>query len=147
MINFILEPNNFNYLGVKCNVIPINFLNYHYYIILIEKCIEFFNDEIEWEGMFNINEASNRLSNGMSLYVCMGDIEPMGYVWFKEEGDQRTLFNLFFRNKNIVKKYNGQEFVSSVIETYENNKIIFCEVDNWNEKSLKLFKKLGFQEL
>ena len=147
MINFILESNNFNYLGVKCNVVPINFLNYHHYINLIEKCIECFNDEIEWEGMFNINEASNRLSNGMSLYLCMGDIEPMGYVWFKEQDNKRTLFNLFFRNKNVVKKYNGQEFVSSVIETYENNKTIFCEVDNWNKKSLKLFKKLGFIEL
>jgi hypothetical protein len=147
MINFKLEIEKFNYLGTECNIIPISFINYHNYKTLIEDCIYFFNDEIEWDGMFSLNQALVRISNGMVLYVCMGDTQPLGYVWFKDKEDKRLLFNLFFRNKNVIKKYTGKEFVSSVINTYEKNKIIVCEVDEWNEKSLKLFKKLGFQEL
>jgi hypothetical protein len=147
MINFKLEVENFNYLGVNCNIIPISFLNYHNYKHLIQECIDYFNYEIKWDKMFSFNQALIRISNGMMFYVCMGDNEPMGYVWFKGNDDDRILFNLFFRNKNVIKKYNGKEFVSSVINTYEKNKVIFCEVDEWNEKSIKLFKKVGFQEL
>lgn len=148
MINFKLNPNNFNYLGIECDITTITFLNYQRYENIIKKCIDHFNEEIEWNGMFDINQAINRLSDGMVLYVCLYNTEPLGYVWFKEtNNNERKLFNLFFRNKNIVKKYTGKEFVSSVINTHENNKIIFCEVDEWNEKSIKLFKKLGFEKL
>lgn len=148
MINFKLDPSNFNYLGIDCIIIPISFLNCQNYKNLIQNCIDYFNAEIEWDKMFNLNEALTRISNGMILYVCMSNDQPVGYVWFKEtENNERTLFNLFFRNKDIIKKYTGQEFVSSTIQTYENNKIILCEVDEWNVKSIKLFKKLGFEKL
>lgn len=148
MIDFKLNPKNFNYLGVEYDIIQITFLNYQKYSILIQMCIDYFNEEIEWNEMFDINQAKNRLSDGMVLYVCLHNTEPLGYVWFKEMGnDEKKLFNLFFRNKNIIKTHTGKEFISSIINTYENAKIIVCEVDDWNEKSIKLFKKLGFEQL
>jgi hypothetical protein len=147
MYNFKLEPIVFNYLGTICDIIKIDFSNYHIHKNLIQECIDSFNDEIDWEDMFNLNKAILRLSNGMVLYVCIDGNNPLGYVWFKGQDNNRNLFNLFFRNKNVVKKCTGKEFVSDVINRFEYNKIIYCTVDDWNEKSIKLFKRLGFQKL
>jgi len=77
----------------------------------------------------------------------MIDAGVFGYVWFDNKDDGRSLFNLFVRNKVNVKNYSGQEFVSDIIYRFEYDKVIYSEVDEWNEKSIKLFKKLGFQEL
>jgi hypothetical protein len=147
MINLKLEPHNFNYLGTECNIIQINFLNYHNYQKLIQECINYFNNEIDWDDMFSLNKAISRLSNGMIFYVCVGNNQTLGYVWLKSVNDNRKLFNLFFRNKNIIKTFTGKEFVSDVINRFENNKIIYCEVDEWNNKSIKLFEILGFKIL
>jgi hypothetical protein len=72
------------------------------------------------------------------------DSDVFGHVWFSDYKDGRFLFNLFVRNNVQEKKYTGKEFVSDIIFRHEYDKSIYCEVDEWNEKSIKLFEKLGF---
>jgi hypothetical protein len=95
--------------------------------------------------MFTFQDAISRVQNGMTMYVGVSDVDIFGYVWFKDYSSDRFLFNLFVRNDVANKTYTGKEFVSDVINRYEFNKVIHCEVDEWNEKSIKLFKKIGFQ--
>jgi predicted DNA-binding transcriptional regulator len=143
MIKYILFPEHFNDLGTDCEIIPISQKNVLVYRYLIEMCINHFNNEITWDNMFNLNEAIERIDNGMVMYVGVVDYEVLGYVWF----DKNRLFNLFVRNKMPIKLRSGKEFVSNVIKRFESDKIINCEVDEWNIKSHKLFQRLGFRVL
>lgn len=145
MISFNLIPENFIPLEVECKILPITFLNLYENINLIKDTIKYFNDEIIWDKMFNINEAIERISNGMVMYVLILDYDVLGHVWFTNNNNGRELFNLFVRNKIVLKPYLGKQFVSDVIKRFEYGKNIYCEVDDWNEKSIKLFKRLGFK--
>lgn len=146
MICYKLSPNDFDSLNIKCNIIKITKKKFNKYKNIIEKLIFYFNDEIRWDKMFNILDVFNRLNNNNVMYILVNDDIFYGYVWFKDYKDGRLLFNLFIRNKNIIKKYKGKEFVSDIIDRFEKNKVIYCEVDEWNKKSINLFKRLGFKQ-
>lgn len=143
MIKFILLPQNFNDLNVECEIVQINKNNLTNHISLIEKGINYFNQEIEWYDMFNLDIAIDRINQGMLMYIGIINDDVFGYVWFNGE----FLFNLFVRNKVSVKLHSGRYFLSSVIKRYESNKHIYCEVDEWNDRSIKLFRSIGFQVL
>ena len=145
MIYFKLDPEHFMDLGINCEIIPVHKSNLGLYIHFIESSITHFNQEIEWSGMFSPAEANVRINDGMTMYILTNNVDIFGYVWFKDENDGRTLFNLFVRNQIPLKPHSGKEFVSDVISRFENNKTIYCEVDEWNTKSLRLFERLGFQ--
>jgi len=147
MIKLKLTPDDFIPLDGKCNVIRITKVNLENNIKLIESSIERFNEEIEWDEMYDIEEAIKRIQNNNILYIGINDLEVIGHVWFNAYMDGKLLYNLFVRNKIDHKPCTGKEFVSFVIATYEINKSIYCEVDDWNEKSLRLFNKLGFKPL
>ena len=148
MINFKLNPKDFNYLGTEYEVIEITKYNYKDYISLIEKTIQNFNNEIEWDKMFDLNEAILRLEDNATFYIGIINNEPFGHVWFEfidTMSSNKFLYNLFIKNKVENKTYTGREFVSDIIFRFNRGIKIFCEVDEWNEKSIKLFEKLGFK--
>lgn len=150
MINFKLEPKNFLYLGTEYNIIEITKNNYKNYINLIEKTIQNFNEEIEWNEMFDLETSINRFENDMKMYIGVIDNEPFGHIWAEFTNTvslNRNLYNLFIKNRVKKKNYTGKEFLSCVIEKYLKEYNLFCEVDDWNIKSIKLFEKLGFKRI
>ena len=149
MINFKLSPENFNYLGTEYRVLSIKLNNYKYAEKRIIETINNFNNEIVWDGMFNFDTVIDRLEKGMKMYILLmeNSNEPYGHVWFKDYNDGRYIFNLYVRNNVENKTYTGKEFVSDIIHRYESNVPIYCEVDEWNNKSISLFKRLGFLKI
>ena len=147
MINFKLEQNRLNHLKTQYKIVTINQDTFIHTYSLVFDAIRYFNEEIEWDGMFDFVDAQRRIANGETMYIGMNNCDVFGYVWFKDYNEERELYNLFVRNDVIDKNYTGKEFVSDVIYRYEYSKSIYCEVNEWNEKSLKLFKKLGFEQL
>lgn len=145
MVQFKLDPKDFNYLSTEYDVTRINNQNLTNHYQLIQEAIGYFNSEVEWDEMFTFEEAVSRVQNGMVMYIGVIDATVFGYVWFKEYVNNRFLFNLFVRNHVANKTYTGKEFASDVINRYEYGKVIRCEVDDWNERSIKLFKRLGFK--
>lgn len=144
MISYKLVPESFCHLKTKYNIIKVTKDNYHHHYKLVQNSIQYFKDEIDWEGMFDTKVVIKRLDSGMIMYMGIFDSDVFGHVWFSDYKDGRFLFNLFVRNNVLEKKYTGKEFVSDIIFRYEYDKSIYCEVDEWNEKSIKLFEKLGF---
>jgi hypothetical protein len=144
MINVELYPSNFNYLGIKYNIIQITKDNYNQHIFLIKRVIQNFNDEIQWDGMFDLKESIERFLKGMVMYIGIMNNQPFGYLWFEEIENKFKIFNVFVRNNVEIKNYNGQEFVSDIIDRFYKDKFIFAEIDEWNTKSIKMFLKLGF---
>ena len=144
MINLILE-NELNYLGTSYNLLQINENNYKLYYKEIEQSINNFNKEIKWDGMFDLNIAIERFKNGMTMYIGLIDDFIFGHAWFKDYKKGKCLFNLFVVNKIDIKKHSGKEFVSNILYEYYPKTIIYSEVDDWNIKSIRLLKRLGFK--
>lgn len=147
MINLKLNPKDFNDLGVNYNIREVTYHNFPKYMDEIEKCIDYFNGEIKWDGMFTKSDVLERFSCGDTMYLGFNEWGVFGYVWFKRTSKGKWLYNLFVRTEFEVRNYSGTGFVSSIIKQFESDNDIYCEVDEWNEKSIKLFKKLGFQSI
>jgi hypothetical protein len=146
MINFRLLFNDFKDSNVDYEILTINKKTFDTTSTFVEKSISNFNEEISWNQMFDLNEALHRINNDMEMYIGVIDNEPFGHVWFKDYRDGRLLFNLFVKNNVKDRKYSGTTFTSNILKKYELIKSpIYCEINDWNEKSIKLFKKLGFE--
>ena len=62
---------------------------------IISKTIETFNSEIEWDKMWNLDDANIRLTNGEVLYILLDGKTPIGHVWY----NLYYLYNAFVSEK------------------------------------------------
>ena len=108
---------------------------------IISKTIETFNSEIEWDKMWNLDDANIRLTNGEVLYILLDGKTPIGHVWY----DLYYLYNAFVSEK----RENGdsiwfiQETMWDMKENYDLT-YIKLYVDDWNERAIRFWKKLNF---
>jgi len=145
MISFSLSENNFISLGIGYNIVKVdqsNFESNRHYVL---DSINNFNSEIEWNEMFTLEEAGNRVFNNMRMYIGLIDSKVFGHAWFRDYKDGSYLFNLFVKNKAKTENYTGTKFTSDIINRFENEYPIYADVDEWNEKSTKLLRRLGFK--
>jgi hypothetical protein len=145
-MRFILYPQNFINQNVICPFIQIDKSNYIEHLSIVKECITLFNSELEWDGMYNLTDAIKRFEDGYVNFILIENNVIYGYVWFIQNTTNVLLLNLFMRNNNIHKKYKGREFISNVIYNNYNEYNIHNHVDDWNIKSINLFKSLGFIE-
>lgn len=146
MISFSLSKNNFISLGIGYNIVKVdqsNFESNRHYVL---DSINNFNSEIEWNEMFTLEEAGSRVFNNMRMYIGLIDSKVFGHAWFRDYKDGSYLFNLFVKNKAKTENYTGTKFTSDIINRFENKYPIYADVDEWNEKSIKLFNRLGFKK-
>jgi len=111
---------------------------------LIQKSIDTFNSEIEWNEMWDIETANDRLSNGEILYLLLNSNTPIGHVWY----DLYYLYNAFVSKK----REDGDSiwFIQETMWDMKENfdlKYIKLYVDDWNKRAIKFWKKLGYREL
>lgn len=145
MISFKLDSIDFTPLEIEYNIVKVDRINFESNRQYVSDSIDNFNLEIEWDKMFTLEEASNRVFNGMRMYIGFIDSKVFGHVWFRDYKDGSYLFNLFVKNKTETKNYTGTGFVSDTISRFENKYPVYADVDEWNEKSIRLFSRLGFK--
>jgi hypothetical protein len=145
-MQFRLYPENFINQNTICPFIKIDKSNYIKHLSIVKECIDLFHTEIKWDGMYNLDDAIQRFSDGYYNFVLISDNIIYGYIW--SIWQDRILFfeNMFMRNDKINKKWKGREFLSSIINTNYNNCEIYYYVDSWNIASIKMTKSLGFVE-
>jgi len=108
---------------------------------IISKTIETFNSEIEWDKMWNLDDANIRLTNGEVLYILLDGKTPIGHVWY----DLYYLYNAF-----VSEKREDGDSVWFIQETMwdmkENYDLTYIKlyVDDWNERAIRFWKKLNF---
>ena len=110
----------------------------------IQKSIDTFNSEIEWNGMWNIDTANDRISNGEILYLLLDGNIPIGHVWY----DLYYLYNAFVSKKR--KDGDSIWFIQETMWDMKENddlKYIKLYVDDWNKRAIKFWKKLGYRKL
>ena len=145
MIPFKLDGIDFTPLGTEYKVVKVDYGSFESNRQYVLTSISNFNLEIEWDKMFTLEEANSRVSNNMRMYIGFIDSKVFGHVWFRDYKDGSYLFNLFVKNKTETKNYTGTEFASDIISRFEDKYPVYADVDEWNEKSIRLFKRLGFK--
>jgi len=113
--------------------------NYHKYEKEIQQGIDSFNSELDWDDMWDILDAYERLEAGEKLYLYIPENETIGYVWFKED----LLYNAFMhssRKKGISKRFFSRAII---MNSYDTTKLF---VKDWNVKAIRFWKKIGFIE-
>ena len=118
------------------NVIMVTNSNSAKYIQEIKQSIDSFNAEIEWEGMWTLEEAGIRFSKYQVLFLLRDEEGALGHVWFDED----YWYNLFIhprRKEGTVQKFTYHCF------NYIPYKEIFAYVDDWNIRAKKYVESVG----
>jgi hypothetical protein len=111
---------------------------------VIEKCIDFFNSEIQWDGMFDINEALYRIQKGEKIFVGYKNQNIFCYCWIRQDNEQSYyIYNVFSKKPTSLRKIGVIDLLYSAIKYHTNGKIT-VDIDEWNTKSQKVAEKLGF---
>lgn len=140
MINFILTQENLNERDIPENLYIIENTTER----IIENCIEFFNNEIKWDGMFDLKEAKRRINNGDKIFTGYQNGMVFGYCWLtKIDKDYYKIYNVFSRKTEQPRTYGATDMLYYVIKNHTKG-VIIAEVDEWNTKSINVFSKLGF---
>ena len=111
---------------------------------LIQKSIDTFNSEIEWNEMWDIVDTEIRLSQNQILYLLLENQTPIGHVWY----ESYYLYNAFVS----VDREDGdsiwfiQESMWNMKENFDLNHITLY-VDDWNKRAIKFWEKLGYIKL
>jgi hypothetical protein len=115
--------------------------------VLIQKCINLFNSEIQWDDMFDINEAFDRIKRGEKMFVGYKNEDIFCYCWIRQDDEQSYyIYNVFSKKPKSLRKIGVIDLLYSAIK-YHTNGIITGEVDEWNTQSQKITEKLGFKRI
>ena len=126
-----------------------NIIALEYFTPNIQFLIDSFNKEYQWDGMFDISEVENRITNGHILFILYYDNQPIGYVWFKEL-DETTCFgyNLYVTKQIERPKYTPKWFYNEVsgimLKEYNTIKV---EIEDWNKVVFNLVESIGYTEI
>lgn len=111
---------------------------------IIQDCIDSFNSKIKWDGMFDLSEANNRISNGDKFFVAYYEDMIVGYCWVKKyTDDEYYLYNIFINADSTNRNYGGTDLTYLLVKNHTKG-VITLEIDEWNYKSQRVAEKLGF---
>ena len=111
---------------------------------VISVCINLFNEDLEWDCMFNVFDAMRRITDGEKMYVAEIDNEIFGYCWVEKQDDETYyIYNVFSKKTYFPRTYGATDMLYYIIENHTIGRI-WVKVDEWNSKSIRVFEKLGF---
>ena len=140
MINFVLNKENL----IERELSPMLIIGETFDSYLIRGCINLFNNEIQWDGMFTLWDALRRIEDGEKIFVGLYNGEIFGYCWVINKDDTTYIYNVFSKSTPDKRKYGATDLLYYVIK-HHGNTVISAEVDEWNTKSIRVFEKLGFK--
>jgi RimJ/RimL family protein N-acetyltransferase len=110
----------------------------------IQKCIDLFNKEIKWDGMFDLTEAKRRIISGDIMFIGYHKNEIFGYCWLKKISERSFLYyNLFSKANPKERNYGATDLLYLIINKHTEGEISSL-IDEWNYKSIRVAEKLGF---
>lgn len=109
----------------------------------LQKGIDTFNSEIEWDDMWTTNIAKDRLRKNWKLLVLIIDNKICGWLWL--DYNNKHTHNLYVSKKYSNKGWGGK-LVKSMLFLAQELKIdkLKCVVDDWNLNSIRVHEKCGY---
>ena len=112
--------------------------------IEIQKCIDLFNSEIQWNDMFDVQKALDRIERGEKMFVGYKNEDIFCYCWIRQDNEQEYyLYNVFSKKPESLRKIGVIDLLYLVIKNHTTGKIK-VEIDKWNIQSQRVAKRLGF---
>jgi predicted acetyltransferase len=134
---------NFQNIHINSNNLSISKIQLHNFSDFTDKIqlsIDKFNSQIEWDTMWDLNEAYERLSRNNILYLLLKNDLPIGHVWYIGE----YLYNAFVSNERVDGE--SQWFIQQTM--LDRNKsgydTITLYTEKWNTRANSFWKKLGY---
>ena len=134
---------NFQRININSNnlsITKIQLYNFSDFTDKIQLSIDKFNSQIEWDNMWDLNEAYERLSRNNTLYLLLKNDLPIGHVWYIGE----YLYNAFVSNERV----NGESqwFIQQTMldRNTSGYNTITLYTETWNERANSFWKKLGY---
>jgi len=114
--------------------------------LALQKGIDVFNSEIEWDDMWNIEDAKTRLNSGWKLITLILDNKICGWNWL--DVNTKTTHNLFVSKLHTNKGYGLQlkKYMLILAKQLGIDKLK-CEVDDWNKSSIRVQQKAGWVKI
>ena len=104
-----------------------------------------FNKEIEWNGMWTIEDAKTRLTNNWRLLFYKPGDRIKGWYWLDNTNEPRNLYiNKGYRGLGIGKE---MHFALLNICKELGMERVECDIDDWNINSINCIKKAGWTEM
>lgn len=141
------EYNNFtnfesiNVNSNNLNIIKIKLHNFSDFTDKIQLSIDKFNSQIEWNDMWDLNEAYERLSRNNTLYLLLKNDLPIGHVWYIGE----YLYNAFVSEERVDGEsqwFIQQTMLDRNVSGYDT---ITLYTEPWNKRANSFWKKLGYE--
>jgi len=143
MLTYYLEKGRLIPVNKKSPFLEINQSNFNDFTYVIQQAIDLFNSEITWDDMFNVEISRDRISKGHRMFIGVVNNKVYGYFWVEDIDDSYYFYNLF-TTKNIKNfEYTGRHLLCTVIKKLLFDKPCFGKIDEWNQKSINLVKKIG----
>lgn len=112
--------------------------------IEIQKCIDLFNSEIQWNDMFDVQKALDRIERGEKMFVGYKNEDIFCYCWIRQDNEQEYyLYNVFSKKPESLRKIGVIDLLYLVIKNHTTGKIK-VEIDKWNIQSQRVAERLGF---
>lgn len=108
--------------------------------------IDEFNREIEWDEMWTVDEAKDRLTNNWRLVVFRpGSRIIKGWYWLDNTKEPRNIYvNRNYRNMGVAREM--QIELLNICKRLGMDRVE-CSIDDWNAISMKSFKNVGWTEV
>jgi hypothetical protein len=115
----------------------------------IELAIRYFNEQYNWDKMFNINDVEERIQNGDNLFLLYYGNQIIGYIFYKKIDDMTCLAYNLYVTKIIKRPENAAYWFYNrtsghMLKYYQK---IECVAEDWNNKVHDIFYKTGFKEI
>jgi hypothetical protein len=124
-----------------------NIIELEYFTPNIQFLIDSFNQEYQWDNMFDISEVENRITNGHILFMLYYEKQAIGYVWFKKLDDNTCFgYNLYVTKKVERPKHSSKWFYNEVsgimLKEYNTIKV---EIEDCNKVVFDLVEEIGYK--
>jgi GNAT superfamily N-acetyltransferase len=109
----------------------------------LQSAIDIFQEELNWDKMWSVEDAKQRLEDGWLFSVLEINDELKGWYWLDYETKEGL--NLYVHKDCRGYGY-GFELISYIITAAKLQQLdsVWSQVEEWNEVSQRLFLKCGF---
>lgn len=140
-MKFKIDLTNYNITEPPSYIIEVDDITF--VLDELSEAINEFNQEIKWDGMWDLIEAENRLKNNWKLILFKPTDKIKGWYWLDKEGVSKNLYvNKEYRNKGVGREMNLALF--NICKKINVNEIV-CYIDDWNISSIKCIENSGWK--
>ena len=140
-MKFKIDLTNYNITESPSYIIEVDDITF--VLDELSESINEFNQEIKWDGMWDLIEAENRLKNNWKLILFKPTDKIKGWYWLDKDGVSKNLYvNKEYRNKGVGREMNLALF--NICKKINVNEIV-CYIDDWNISSIKCIENSGWK--